>query len=342
MRTGHLPVAPVVTGFAHEAFFYRGEPGFLDGTVAFAREGVDRGEAVLVALASDRLARLEAALGRPPGVAYVDLSVLGRNPARILPAWRDFVAASGGRGAGLRGVAEPIWPGRRAAELDECRIHEGLLNVAFAGLAAQGATFRMLCAYDVSTLTRDVIEDARRNHPYVWEGGVPRVCTAYLDAGAGESALAGMLAEPVPGQVSDRLVFGPGDLGWARSMAERHGRSAGLRPERAEDLALAVHEVVTNSLVHGGGTGVLRIWREATAVVCEVADRGVLADPMVGRRTPAPGQESGRGLWLANQLCDLVQVRSRDGRTVVRLRMELFAAGVEHPPRARRPADPIG
>jgi hypothetical protein len=37
-------------------------------------------------------------------------------------------------------------------------------------------------------------------------------------------------------------------------------------------LVLAVDEVATNSLRHGGGRGTLRIWRDADAVVCEVRD----------------------------------------------------------------------
>jgi anti-sigma regulatory factor (Ser/Thr protein kinase) len=35
--------------------------------------------------------------------------------------------------------------------------------------------------------------------------------------------------------------------------------------------------------------------------------------------TPAPDREGGRGLYLVNQLCDLVQVRSSDQGTTVRV-----------------------
>ena len=48
-------------------------------------------------------------------------------------------------------------------------------------------------------------------------------------------------------------------------------------------------------------------------------DTGQLDDPMVGRRQPPPTGENGRGLWLANQLCDLVQVRSTADGVVVRV-----------------------
>jgi hypothetical protein len=38
---------------------------------------------------------------------------------------------------------------------------------------------------------------------------------------------------------------------------------------------------------------------------------------------PADGQPYGRGLWIANQLCDLVQIRSSAAGTVVRMQMRL-------------------
>jgi Histidine kinase-like ATPase domain len=55
------------------------------------------------------------------------------------------------------------------------------------------------------------------------------------------------------------------------------------------------------------------------AAICEVRDRGYLDQPLAGRESPARDAEGGRGLWLANQFCDLVQIRSSEAGTVVRL-----------------------
>ena len=33
----------------------------------------------------------------------------------------------------MRGIGEPIWADRRPDELDECQLHESLINLAFAG-----------------------------------------------------------------------------------------------------------------------------------------------------------------------------------------------------------------
>ena len=87
------------------------------------------------------------------------------------------------------------------------------------------------------------------------------------------------------------------------------------------ELVLAVNEVVTNCLIHGPGGGVLRAWTGAGEVVCEVADGGAIDDPLVGRRLPPPDAEGRRGLWMVNQLCDLVELRSGAGGTRVRLHM---------------------
>jgi anti-sigma regulatory factor (Ser/Thr protein kinase) len=74
---------------------------------------------------------------------------------------------------------------------------------------------------------------------------------------------------------------------------------------------------------HAGGRGTLRVWREPDALVCEVRDHGHFDSPLVGRERPEPLLLEGRGLWLVNQVCDLVQIRSSADGTVVRVRMDL-------------------
>ena len=86
---------------------------------------------------------------------------------------------------------------------------------------------------------------------------------------------------------------------------------------------LCVNEIAGNSLLHGGGSGVLRMWAEPSTLICEIADSGNIADPLVGRQSPSLERVGGRGLWLANQLCDLVQIRSGGSGTVIRLHVRL-------------------
>jgi anti-sigma regulatory factor (Ser/Thr protein kinase) len=293
--------------FRHEAVFYAGPEAFLDRVAPFVEEGVAAGEPVMVALEAPKLRALSERLGAAAErVELVDMGDVGPNPACIIPAWRDFVA---GRSGPLRGIGEPIWPGRSPAELVECQCHEALLNRAFADTDG----FHLVCPYDVAHLDREVIEEAERSHPWV---------------GAAESARY-RGADGAPPQLSAPLPDAPGlpaehaitwdTLAGIRALVAEHARQAGVSELRIGDLVLATHEVATNSIRHGGGEGTLRVWHEDDMVVCEVRDRGRLVQPLAGRSRPELENGDGWGLWLANQLCDLVQIRTLPDGNVVRL-----------------------
>jgi anti-sigma regulatory factor (Ser/Thr protein kinase) len=119
------------------------------------------------------------------------------------------------------------------------------------------------------------------------------------------------------------VAFEPASLTGLRELVAGHAAAAGLDPARTADLVLAVDEVAGNSLRHGGGRGTLRIWREEGSLVCEVRDAGRIEDPLAGRERPVPDRDGGRGLWMVNQLCDLVQLRSFPNGAVVRLHLYL-------------------
>jgi anti-sigma regulatory factor (Ser/Thr protein kinase) len=299
-------------GFRHQAFLYAGDDEFIAGTLGFTQAAVAAQEPVLVMTDRDKVDRLRAALGRrAEGVEFADMATVGANPARIIPAWRRFADAHAGDSM-LWGIGEPVWAGRSASELVECRHHEALLNLAFAD--APG--FRLLCPYDISTLGPTVVAGARATHPVLYGSDGP-----YENAGfAGVDATA-LLGEelPEPPLAAARMAFGGDELRSVRRRVAQVAVAAGLGADEAHDLSLAVGELATNSRHHGGGAGVLRTWVEPAAVVCEVRDTGRVHDPLVGRRRPTPTQAGGRGVWIANQLCDLVQIRSSPRGTVVRV-----------------------
>jgi anti-sigma regulatory factor (Ser/Thr protein kinase) len=96
-------------------------------------------------------------------------------------------------------------------------------------------------------------------------------------------------------------------------------RSCGLPEDRVEVLALAASELATNSVRHGGGTGTLAMWLDGSAAIVQFTDEGIVKDPLAGRLDPPLDQLGGRGLYLVNQLCDLVQLRSSEKGTTVRV-----------------------
>ena len=68
--------------YRHEAFFYRGDDEFMDGTLGFIREALADDEPILVVLAADRIAALREEL-RDGGerVSFADMGAVGGNPA---------------------------------------------------------------------------------------------------------------------------------------------------------------------------------------------------------------------------------------------------------------------
>lgn len=322
MSHAHVPESPYPAtppeGFWHDAVFYAGTRGFLPGVMPFVSAALERDEPVLVALIPAREHALRSELGRASSrIEFVDMQSAGENPARIIPIWRDFVTRHAPTGKTLNGVGEPIWATRTAPEIAECQRHESLLNLAFADAGA----FALICPYDEQGLPVGILEGARESHPHVVEGGKRCASAAYLGTDGIEAADSSPLSPPPA--VHHARAYGAADLTGIRRTIESWAGAQGLEPSRASDLALAVHEAAANSIRHGGGRGLLRWWGEHDAVVCQTADAGILRDPLAGRALPRPGAAGGRGLWLVNHCCDLVQIRSGTTGTTVRVRQGL-------------------
>jgi anti-sigma regulatory factor (Ser/Thr protein kinase) len=307
--------------FLHEALFYSGDEGFLKGTVPFL---TDTDEPSLVVVSADRIAMLRSALGDTSDhVFYADMAGVGRNPARIIPAWREFLQEHATDGRPVRGIGEPIWAARTPAELVECQRHEALLNVAFAD--SSPSPWLLMCPYDVDALPPAVIDEAVRSHPYLRPtGGISVTSQDYRADDMSTTHRSAPLPEPT--RCLESLTFNLSQLALVRNIAESRATTFGLTETRLDDLVLAVHEIAANSVRHGGGEGRFRLWREGRSLVAEISDKGVITDSLAGREHPGTVAERGRGLWIANQVCDLVQIRTYATGTVVRLHVSLFNA----------------
>ncbi|MEV4722093.1 ATP-binding protein [Micromonospora humida] len=97
--------------------------------------------------------------------------------------------------------------------------------------------------------------------------------------------------------------------------------AAGMAGQRLDDFVLAVNELITNAVRHGGGRGWLRLWRRAGELVCEVSDHGsgISEQRLDDRSRPAPDTAGGWGLWLARELSDAMEVESGAAGTTVRI-----------------------
>ncbi|MFG3250549.1 anti-sigma factor RsbA family regulatory protein [Streptomyces sp. NPDC048187] len=298
--------------FTHPALFYRSGAEYADRTAAFVREGLAAGEPVAVAVPGPNLDLVRAELGTDArDVTFLDMTEAGRNPGRIIPGVLRAFADTHPEER-VRIIGEPVWAGRSAAEYPACAQHEALINAAFAGRAAT-----ILCPYDETALSAQVLADALVTHPTVIAQGRERVSEAY-----DWSAVVARYNEPLGhAPEADVLAFGAAELPGVRHFAVDRAASLGLAGQRLQDLELAVAELTTNSVVHGGGDGTLAVWAEAGQVVCEVRDAGRLTDPLAGRRPAERGQIGGRGLLLVHHVADLVRTHTSDDGTTIRFHL---------------------
>lgn len=299
-------------GYSHDALPYAGHASFVSSCVDVVHEGLERDEAPIVLALSEKLDAVNDALGTDAAdVTFVPTDEHGRNPSRITTMLHSFQAASDGRHC--LGVNESVLSSRTSAAQDEARMSEFLLN----DRSLRSWPLSVVCLYDTGALGPAALDSMRQSHAVV--RGVERNAEYLPDRAA--SLYAGDL-EPAPDDAV-RLQTRSHQLTQMRAFVRTTASGHGIASERVDDFVLAANEIVTNSLRHGGGQAMLAMWFADGAAVCEVRDRGHIPDPMTGRLAPSPTATSGRGIWLANHLCDLVQLRSSAAAgTVVRLHVD--------------------
>jgi len=296
----------------HLALFYRDQREYLAYVGDFVLKGLAKDEPALIAVPREQARLLRSGLGQgDERVTYLDMTEMGRNPARIIPEMRTFLDGQGHQQ--VRIVSEAIWLGRSAAELCEAIRHEALINLAFAA-----SPVRILCPYSAE-LAHTVIRDAGHTHPAIVQDGQT---TASLDyAGQGSIPPHCEAALPAPPAHAEQASYRTG-LRALRTLVARHADRCGLSADRTASLVLAVGEIAANTLRHTADGGTLQVWQAAGELLCQVQDQGWITDPLAGRRR-RPAFESGHGLWVVNQVCDLVEMRSGKGGTTIRLHMRL-------------------
>lgn len=302
---------PAASGLRHQALVWRDAADSLQSVLTFVRDGISRSEPVSVCVRAALGGALAQVLHRQPLVAFFDMAQVGRNPGRLIPAMLDFAGAHASRT--LRYVSEPFWAGRSAAERAETVRHEALIGLALADVSAT-----VLCLYD-GGLDQPAISCAEQTHSVIIADGQSRTSSSY----AGHGILPEHCDRPLaaPPDSATRLPY-HAELRAIRAAVTSCAREAGLSDDRAADLALAASEVAANTLRHTSGGGLLHVWRTPSEVICQIADSGRIADPLAGRRRPV-SDTSGQGLWVVNQLCDLVELRSGPDGTTVRMHIWL-------------------
>jgi anti-sigma regulatory factor (Ser/Thr protein kinase) len=139
-----------------------------------------------------------------------------------------------------------------------------------------------------------------------------------------ERPVSGRSAVPVPpSPVVVDQTFTSDHLFSLRNEIAAYATEFGLTARRVDDLILIAHELASNAVRHAGVTsgmpGRLRLWRDGDVIVCQVSDGGPgLTDPHdAGVRPAAVTASSGRGLWIARQVADRVDITTGPEGTTV-------------------------
>ncbi|MFI0367666.1 anti-sigma factor RsbA family regulatory protein [Actinomadura sp. 1N219] len=313
------------SSFTHRVLPYDGMDQLLDGALPFLRDGVDAGDRVLAVCGTARETLLRDELGpAAAGVEFADASAWYAHPSRTLADCLSDADEAAWRGRRLRVLGDPVWASRSPLEVAEWQRVEAVLNVAFRGTGAA-----LLCPY-AATLPAGVVAAARKTHPETLRGARALANPGFVDPWAYcEQCDSEPLPAPPPG--ADTFKIDRPDLFWLRAYVSEYARATPLPEDGVQRLLVAVTEVVTNALRHGEPPIVLRMWTDAPdgqpAFVCEVSDGGRWPPGSgYGLIPPRPlaAKSGGRfGLWAVRLLCSVVQIRTGDHGSVVRLRLAL-------------------
>jgi anti-sigma regulatory factor (Ser/Thr protein kinase) len=300
----------VADGPEHEALVYQSDAEASVGMIAFISEALRKHQPVLVELPGDKGAAVRDALGLAAGeVEFRDMAVEGRNPASIIPGvLHRFAREHPGQRPAI--VVESMWSGRSAAAYTACVEHEALTNLAFVGQQVD-----ILCRFDLRDLPAGALQDIIRTHPLIRSGDSSEENERYEDPMSVLESIGAL--QPSTPRGAHALHFT--EAAQARHFVQEWGAARALTPDRMTDVLIAVSEVAGNSVAYAGGSGTLLCWQTNGSLVYEVRDSGRIPDVLAGRIPPAWDAESGRGLLMANLLCDLLQVSSGRSGTVVRM-----------------------
>lgn len=303
--------APAAVGGAqHEVLLYSSAADLASQLAPRIGSALAVGDPVIAVVDAPSRAALDTALG--PAATDIDF----QDPAQVHSV-PSFTVATRWARLGRR-VTEP---GRRATvvgqhveELDCDPGHWARLDIAL-NVAIDGLPVDVLCPY------RSPGADIPRlyaTHPLLFTHLGPEPSPGFRLPH--ESVIEYPPPPPVDlGPHDTEMEFDGTGLGPVRHRVAGVADAVGLDADRVDDLVLAVNEIAANSVEHGPGRGRLRLWITDRQLVAEVADLGRMDVPFPGMVAPHAAGARGRGLWLACELCDVLQVWSDERGTVFRL-----------------------
>jgi anti-sigma regulatory factor (Ser/Thr protein kinase) len=308
-------------GFRHDAFLYD-YPGQLAEVAApFLLGGLDEGEAAVVATSGGSAEVLREAVSGDPRVQVLERHDVyrDRTPAAITTFRRlaeEYAAAGVTRvrvvGEVDFGAAERNWL--------EWQRYESVINEALAAWPLWG-----LCVFDTQRLPEAVLESALQTHTGVVTTSGRGSNPAFVEP---DEYLRGLPVADEPLERTPPRLDAPdvADFIALRRTVAAELATVDASADLRDDFLLAVDEMTSNALRHGGAPVGLKLWVSDDRMVCTISDFGPGFDDPFAGYGPAHGDDlsrGGMGLWLARQLCDHVDIRHDADGVRVRLTVRL-------------------
>jgi anti-sigma regulatory factor (Ser/Thr protein kinase) len=237
--------------------------------------------------------------------------------------FRRYLAEQATQGRRVHVVAEPELAGDSASDprpgrYDAYLAYEAVCNDTYAPYGSP-----VTCIWDSRRHPARLLDGVRATHRHLLTPSGRQPSPRFQPADAFLTGAHHLPMPPAPQHTDhDRTVTGVAELSGLRATLSAWAHEHRFAAEPADDLLVAVVEVVSNGLRHAVTPVRIRAWHQHDTLIVQCDDAAGLPVPATagyhrpGATDAAPG---GRGLWLVRQLADVVLVDSVPGRTSVRL-----------------------
>ena len=303
--------------YRHDALLYDSPDQLAGITVPFLQEGLAAGEAAVVATGAGTADLIREAVGGDPRVHVLERGDVyrARTPAAIT-TFRRLAEQRAAEGVHRVRVVGEVDFGPTERDWIEWQRYEAVINDALADWPLWG-----LCVFDTQRLPEPLLDTALRTHSRIATASGWQLNPRFSEPADYLRALP-VPAEPLEATPPRLHASHVADFATLRRALATE--LAGVRADEdlLQDFLLAVDEMTSNALRHGGRPVDLRLWIGPDRVVCTIGDRGNGWDDPFAGYGPAHGEDlsrGGMGLWLARQLCDHVDISSGPDGPLVRL-----------------------
>ena len=303
--------------YRHDALLYESADHLTKVAVPFLIDGLAAGDAAVVAAGTATAALLRDAVGGDPRVHVLERDDVyrARTPAAIT-TFRRLAEQRVSEGVHRVRVVGEVDFGATERDWLEWQRYESVINEALASWPLWG-----LCVFDTQRLPETLLTAALQTHPRVMTPQGPEANPRFTEPA---DYLRGLPVPVEPLEATPPRLHAAHVADFASLRRALAAELAGVPADEdlLQDFLLAVDEMTSNALRHGGRPVDLRLWTGTDRVVCTIGDHGAGWDDPFAGYGPAHGEDlsqGGMGLWLARQLCDHVDITSGPDGARVRL-----------------------